>query len=125
MKHSFRVALGLAVAALSPLLPSVFSEDARVRTLMTAALLVAAVLQPVSGVVFVLDGVLIGAGDNRYLALTGLLTLAVFIAAAALVVQTETGLASLWWAIGVFMIARLAVLVHRARGDRWLVLGHG
>ena len=40
-------------------------------------LLVAAVAQPVAGVVFVLDGVLIGAGDGRYLAWGGIVVLAV------------------------------------------------
>lgn len=115
--------LTLVVLAAAPVLPLAFSDDPQVRALMTAALLVAAALQPVAGVVFVLDGVLMGAGDNRYLALSGLLTLAVFAAACAVVVATGAGLSALWWAIGAFMAARLAVLVHRARGDRWLVVG--
>jgi putative MATE family efflux protein len=115
--------LTLVVLAAAPFLPALFSADARVRSLMTAALVVAALLQPVSGVVFVLDGVLIGAGDNRYLALSGLLVLVVFAVGAGAVVVLGGGLAALWWAIGAFMLARLVVLVHRARGDRWLVLG--
>jgi putative MATE family efflux protein len=117
--------LGLLVLAVSPVLPALFSADPQVRSLMTAALVVAALLQPVAGVVFVLDGVLIGAGDNRYLALSGLLTLVVFGLAVTAVVQLDGGLSALWWAIGAFMATRLAVLVHRARGDRWLVLGAG
>lgn len=119
------VALTLLVLALAPLLPWLFSDDPQVRSLMTAALVVAALLQPVAGVVFVLDGVLIGAGDNRYLALAGLLTLVAFAVAVAAVVLLDGGLTALWWAIGAFMAARLAVLVHRARGDHWLVLGRG
>jgi putative MATE family efflux protein len=115
--------LTLVVLACAPVLPVLFSADPEVRSLMTAALVVAAVLQPVAGVVFVLDGVLIGAGDNRFLALTGLLTLAVFGLGAWVVVSTGAGLTGLWWAIGAFMAARLAVLVLRARSDRWLVVG--
>ena len=47
-------------------------------------LLVAALGQPIAGVVFVLDGVLIGAGDGRYLAWGGLLVLAAYAPAALL-----------------------------------------
>ena len=48
------------------------TPDPAVADLLVPVLLVAAVLQPVAGVVFVLDGVLIGAGDGRYLAVAGL-----------------------------------------------------
>jgi Na+-driven multidrug efflux pump len=44
--------------------PSLFSAAPAVRRLLPAVLLVAAAQQPVAGVVFVLDGVLIGAGDR-------------------------------------------------------------
>jgi putative MATE family efflux protein len=118
------LALTAVVLAAAPFLPALFSADERVRALMTAALVVAALLQPVAGVVFVLDGVLIGAGDNRYLAVAGLLPLAAFGVGAAAVVVTSAGLTALWaLAMGAFMTARLLVLAHRARGDRWLVLG--
>jgi putative MATE family efflux protein len=117
------VLLGLVVLASAPVLPALFSADPEVRRLMTGALVVAALLQPVAGVVFVLDGVLIGAGDDRYLALAGLLPLAAFGVAAGVVVALDGGLPALWWAVGVLMAARLAVLVRRARGDAWLVLG--
>jgi putative MATE family efflux protein len=116
-------ALTVVVLLLAPVLPVLFSADDRVRSLMTAALVVAALLQPVAGVVFVLDGVLIGAGDGRYLAVTGLLPLGVFLVAAAGVLAVDGGLSGLWCAIGAFMLARLAVLVLRARTDRWMVVG--
>ncbi len=84
----------------------------------------AAVGQPVAGVVFVLDGVLIGAGDGRFLAWGGLLTLAAYTPAALLSVVAGGGLLTVWVAFTVvFMGARLVVLVGRARGDRWLVTG--
>jgi Na+-driven multidrug efflux pump len=87
-------------------------------------LLVAAVAQPVAGVVFVLDGVLIGAGDGVYLARAGLLTLVVYAPVVLVCAATGAGLVAIWVAFaGVFMGARLAVLLHRARGDRWLVTG--
>jgi Na+-driven multidrug efflux pump len=78
--------------------------------------------------VFVLDGVLIGAGDGRYLAWGGVVVLAVF-APVALVVagaadEGGVGLIWLWVAFGAaFMGSRAAVLVHRARGTRWMTTG--
>src|SRR6185436_7731854 len=71
------VACGVALAVASPFLGRLFSADPQVHDLLVPVLLVAAVGQPVAGVVFVLDGVLIGAGDGRYLAGAGLLTLVV------------------------------------------------
>jgi len=121
------VLTGLGLAALSPVLGRLFTEDPAVRDLLWPVLLVAAVFQPVAGVVFVLDGVLIGAGDGRYLAAGGLVVLAVFAPLAALAVAVAPaghGLAWLWVAFGVgFMGSRAVVLLHRARGDRWLVTG--
>ena len=87
-------------------------------------LLVAALAEPICGVVFVLDGVLIGAGDGRYLAYGGLLTLVAYVPLLALVVTLGGGIAWVWVVFSfIFMAARLVVVVHRARGDRWLVTG--
>jgi Na+-driven multidrug efflux pump len=88
-----------------------------------ATLVVVALLQPAAGIVFVLDGVLIGAGDMRYLAVAGVLTMAVFLPTAWLVHALGGGLVALWLAIGVWMAARLLTLGLRARGDAWLVTG--
>ena len=63
--------------------------------------------QPVCGVVFALDGVLIGAGDGRYLAWAGVSTLASFVPLALLVLAADGGLVALWWAFDAFMLARL------------------
>lgn len=85
--------------------------------------MVAALQQPVAGVVFVLDGVLIGAGDQNYLALAGLVTAAVFAASAALVVAHHDGLVALWLAYSAWLAARFLMLTLRARGSAWLVTG--
>jgi Na+-driven multidrug efflux pump len=84
---------------------------------------IAALLQPVAGVVFVLDGVLIGAGDQDYLALAGLVTAAVFGIAAACVHVLHGGLVALWLAFSVWVAARFVTLTLRARGSAWLVTG--
>ena len=87
-------------------------------------LLVAALGQPICGVVFVLDGVLIGAGDGTYLAWAGLLVLAVFAPVVLAVAWAVGGLVWVWVVFsGVFMGARAVVLLVRERGDRWLVTG--
>ena len=83
--------------ASSPLLGPLFTGDAAVRDLLVPVLLVAALGQPVAGVVFVLDGVLIGAGDGRYLAWAGLLALAVYAPVALLVAAPSAAAWSLVW----------------------------
>jgi len=109
--------------AIRPALPGLFGVAPDVRSLLLAVLLVVIVQQPVAGVVFVLDGVLIGAGDQDYLALAGLVTLVVFCAAAAGVVATGSGLVALWLAYATWMLARFGTLAVRAHGSRWLVTG--
>ena len=120
---AYGLGFGLVLLAVRPLLPALFGVTPGVAALLTAVLLVVAAQQPVSGVVFVLDGVLIGAGDQDYLALAGLATLAVFVAAAAVVVATGGGLVALWLAYSAWMAARLVTLGLRARGSAWLVTG--
>jgi Na+-driven multidrug efflux pump len=86
------------------------------------------VAAPLGGVVFVLDGVLIGAGDARYLALTGLVNLAVFVplalAAGAWGGSGAAGLATLTAAFMFgYLGARGVTLWMRARGDTWMRTG--
>ncbi len=114
---------GAVLAALAPWLPHLFTSDPAVRTALVPALLVVAAIQPMSGVVFVLDGVLIGAGDGVYLALAGLVTLAVYTPLVLLVGSTGAGFTWLWVAYGGFIAARLVTLWLRQRGDTWMVLG--
>lgn len=117
------VLFGLFVLAFRPWLPVVFTTDPHVRSQLLAALVVVALLEPVAGVVFVLDGVLIGAGDQAYLALAGVVQTLAFLPAAWLVHDYGGGLVALWLAIGVWMTARLLTLGLRARADAWLVTG--
>ncbi|WP_030163343.1 MATE family efflux transporter [Spirillospora albida] len=117
------VVFGLAILAVRPWLPALFTSDEDVRDLLLGSLLLIALLQPVAGVVFVLDGILIGAGDGAYLAVTTLLATLVFLPAALAAHWTDAGLLWLWAAIGLWMVTRLLTLGLRARGDRWMVTG--
>ncbi|TNY37695.1 MATE family efflux transporter [Thermomonospora catenispora] len=114
-------AVGLLAAR--PWVPALFTSDPGVHELLLTALVLVALQQPIAGVVFVLDGVLIGAGDMRYLAATTLIATAVFLPAALLVHRLDAGLVGLWLAIGLWMLTRLITLSLRARGDAWLVTG--
>ncbi|KRA39159.1 MULTISPECIES: MATE family efflux transporter [unclassified Nocardioides] len=120
------VVTGVLLAASSPWLGALFTPDQGVRDALVPVLLVAAAAQPVAGVVFVLDGVLIGAGDGRYLAVAGLIVLCGYAPVVLLTSGLGAGLPWLWVVFGaVFMGGRLATLLHRAAGDRWLVTGAG
>lgn len=128
-------ALGVVLAALAVPLSTVFSADGDVRRAATAGILVIAVAMPLAGIVFVLDGVLIGAGDGRFLAWAGVVSLVAYLPFVLLVravaPRAADGTGSdaaavvwLWVAFAVvFMIARGLATYLRSRGTRWLVLG--
>jgi Na+-driven multidrug efflux pump len=114
----------MLVLAARPVFMPLFTSDGAVIGALTSALLVVALTQPVAGVVFVLDGVLMGAGDGAYLAGAMLVTLVVFAPVALLVPELGGGLTELWWAVaGLMMGVRLVTLWGRARSGRWVVTG--
>jgi putative MATE family efflux protein len=115
--------LGVLVAVVAPVYALLFTRDPEVRGLVVVALLVVAMMQPLAGWVFVLDGVLIGAGDGRFLAVASALSVLAFLPAAWAVSAYDLGLVALWAAIGVWMLARLLTLALRERGDSWVVTG--
>ena len=119
----YGIFFGVFLLAVRPLLPGVFAAAPPVAHLLLAVLVIVAAQQPIAGVVFVLDGVLIGAGDQDYLALAGLATLVVFGIAAACVHALHGGLVALWLAYSVWLVARFVTLTLRARGSAWLVPG--
>ena len=117
-------ATGVLLAAASPLLGPLFTSDPGVHDLLVPVLLVAALGQPMAGIVFVLDGVLIGAGDGRYLAWAGVVVLAVYTPVLLLVAGAVDGLVVVWAVfVVVFMGGRCVTLVRRERSDAWLVTG--
>ncbi|MFF9209323.1 MULTISPECIES: MATE family efflux transporter [unclassified Streptomyces] len=117
------VVLGALVVITRPLFLPLFTSDSSVTDTALPALLIVALSQPISGIVFVLDGVLMGAGDGPYLAGAMLLTLAVFTPVALLVPTLGGGLTALWAAMALMMTVRLLTLWLRARSGRWLVTG--
>jgi putative MATE family efflux protein len=125
-------ALGALVIATAWVLPAVFTSSAEVAALLPPSLVVLGLSAPLGGLVFVLDGVLIGAGDARYLAWTGLVNLAAFVPLALGVVWWADatgvpGAAALAWLTAAFAIgylaARAVTLSLRAHGSAWMVTG--
>jgi Na+-driven multidrug efflux pump len=103
--------------------PGLFGDDQTVQAMVASALVVVALQQPLAGVVFVLDGVLLGAGDARFLVWAQVLALAAFAPAAWWVLRTGGTVTALWWALTVFMLARGGAFLWRVRGNAWLVTG--
>jgi len=79
---------------------------------------------PLSGIVFALDGVLIGAGDIAFLR-TITIVAAVFAFAPLNVaaLRWHWGIGGVWAGLTAFIVVRFAGMVWRARGDRWVILG--
>lgn len=119
------VALMVPLLAATPLLTIAMTSDDGVRALIPLAVVTLAVGLPLAGLVFVLDGVLIGAGDGRYLAVTGILNLIAYLAVLAIAIgMLSTGLAGLFLSFMIgYLAARAATLGWRARGTRWIVTG--
>ncbi|MDN5563671.1 MAG: MATE family efflux transporter [Luteococcus sp.] len=121
------VAGGLVFAAglvlVRGVLAPVFTPDAEVQQLLVRLLLVLALITPIGGIVFVLDGVLIGAGDARYLAFAGMVATLAYVPMALAVDHAGRGVIWLWLAYGGYLLARVAPLALRARSDAWMRLG--
>jgi putative MATE family efflux protein len=113
------IAFAVVVLASSPWLAAVFTDDRRVVDAAVTLFVLVAVVQPVNGFVFALDGVLIGAGDQRYLAVA-MAVIAVAFVVASTAVPTITWL---WVLLTVFQVGRLVALARRWSTPRWLVEG--
>ena len=112
--------IGVIVAAVSPVLGQVFTSDEAVLRALLPVLLVMAVGLPLAGFVFVLDGVLIGAGDGRYLALSGMLTASAYLPLLWWSAHLQSVMA-LWTAFTLGYIGlRSLALGLRVCGSRWL-----
>ncbi|GAA4562297.1 MATE family efflux transporter [Micromonospora coerulea] len=118
------VAFALLIAAGAGVVPSWFSSDPQVREQAMVAWPWFVALQPIGGVVFALDGVLIGAGDVRYLRnLTIVAALGGFLPAIWLAYGLDLGLGGIWAGLMLFVVLRLVALLLRVRSGGWAVVG--
>jgi MATE family, multidrug efflux pump len=119
---------GLFAAVLLPLgqvVPRAFTGDHAVLHEALELWPFFALMQPLGGAVFALDGILIGASDTAYLMWSMLAAGAIFIALAATAYARDWGIVGVWIALDVLIAVRLALLGVRFAGRRWAVVGWG
>jgi len=109
--------------AFQDVLPRAFTSDAEVLAQCALVWPLFALMQPLNGAVFALDGILIGASDGAYLAAS--MVTAFVCCATVLVVCLNRGwgIQGVWSALVVLIAVRLVTLGLRFRRRRWLVTG--
>lgn len=117
------VVAGIGLFAARHWVAGLFSTDPEVVSATASVLVIAALQQPISGYLFALDGVLIGAGDLDYLAKTVSLSAVIFMAFGYGVQQSGLGLNWLWVAIGAFITLRAIAVGLRFRTSAWQTTG--
>jgi putative MATE family efflux protein len=112
--------IGLLVAALSPWLPSVFVSAGDVRARATVGLLFCGLQQPVAALAFTYDGLLLGASGYRTLRRAMIVALAVYAPLAAVTLaDRHLGIAGIWAALSVWLVARAVVLGRHWSSGAW------
>ena len=114
---------GLVLATWRSDVAGIFTSDPDVVAVAGFLLLHSALMAPLGAVAFALDGVLIGAGDQRFMAAA--MVGAAGLAVTAMVVGrlADLGIGWLWAAFWLFFAARSMILGLRFLGDRWQVVG--
>jgi putative MATE family efflux protein len=121
------VYLGFGFAAVmlafDDVLPRIFTSDPEVIAQAKELWPIFALMQPLNGAVFALDGILIGAGDARFLMWSMLASMAAAVAVALAALEYDWGIVGVWSALLVLICVRLATLSARFARRRWLVTG--
>jgi putative MATE family efflux protein len=118
------VGFAVVIGAGADVLPELFTSDRQVidQALLAWPWFVA--MQPVAGLVFALDGVLLGAGDMRFLRNLIIVSgFGVFLPGVLLAVYLDLGLGGVWAALALFIGVRAVGMLIRVRGGRWVRVG--
>jgi putative MATE family efflux protein len=119
----FGFLVGLAYLALTGVLPRVFTTDIEVLAAVGTVWLVVAALQPIGAVAFVLDGVLMGAGDFRFLLWsTALASLGGLAPVCLIALREGWGLPGIWAGMSVMIVMRAVLTVWRLRSGAWTLV---
>ena len=120
----FAVVLAGIFAVGRSFVPDLFTSDVSVVDQMHAIWWIFVAIIPIAGVVFALDGVLLGSGDAAFLrnatmacAVLGFLP---FIWSALVF---DWGLVGIWIGLGVFVALRMLAVAGRVLSGKWLVIG--
>jgi putative MATE family efflux protein len=117
-------ALGLGLLATRNVLPRAFTDDQAVLDRAHELWPLFALMQPAGALVFALDGILLGAGDTRFLAYAmAFSAFVVFVPISLLALHLHWGVVGVWWCLNALMLARLLTTGVRYRGRRWVVVG--
>jgi len=113
----------VALLVLSDVLPRLFTGDPAVIAQCALLWPIFALMQPLSGAVFALDGILIGAGDGAYIAVSMVGAFVLCAAGLLLALVADWGVRGVWAALVVLIVARLVAMGARFVRRRWLVTG--
>ncbi len=114
---------GVALLALTNVLPHAFTDDDLVVERAHEIWWLFAALMPINGLVFALDGILIGAGDTRFLMWGMLSAAAVYVPVALLALHQDWGIVGVWWGLAGLIGVRALTCGLRFLGSRWVLTG--
>jgi putative MATE family efflux protein len=117
------VLIGAILLGLIDVLPHAFTTDDAVLERARAMWPLFCALWPPAAVVFALDGILIGAGDTRWLAGAMVAAAAVFAPLALAALELGWGIVGVWVALLALTGVRLVTLAGRFAGRRWVLVG--
>lgn len=123
----FSVGAGVVLAGLlaagAVVIPGLFTSDAAVLDTIRGPWLVLVVMVVLGGVVFALDGVLLGAGDVAFLRNATIVSVVLgFIPGVWLSLVFDLGLTGLWCGLLAFIVLRLVAVTWRYRSGGWVTL---
>jgi MATE family, multidrug efflux pump len=114
---------GVVLAALGDVIPRAFTDDEAVIAQAQEIWWLFAALMPLNGAVFALDGILIGAGDTRFLMWGMLAAAAVYVPVALLALHEGWGIVGVWWGLAGLIAVRALTCGVRFLGSRWVLTG--
>ena len=117
------VLFGVLLLALGDVIPRAFSSDPAVLEEAAAIWPLFAAMMPANAVVFALDGILIGAGDTRFLAVGMVAAAAVYVPVALLSLHQGWGIVGVWCGLLALIAVRLLTCGTRFLGRRWALVG--
>jgi Na+-driven multidrug efflux pump len=124
---AWAVAIGALFAvillALGDVVPRLFTGDDAVVDKAHEIWPLFAVMMPANGAVFALDGILIGAGDTRFLMWGMLAAAAVYVPTALLALHNGWGIVGVWCGLLGLIAVRLITCGVRFAGSRWALTG--
>ena len=117
------IVLGAGLLAGAAVIPDAFTGDDAVLDQAARLWPLFAALMPVGALVFALDGILIGAGDTRYIARAMAVAAAAYAPVVLAAGVLDWGVVGVWAALHVLMAARLVTMWARFRTPAWLLVG--